>query len=364
MTAAAPRKPRWRAAFILLAALALALAAGLFAAGPSGVREALAALQAFRDGAAEAVGRAVPWPALARPLAVWTRGVLLAPHLFLPLAFILLAEWVVPAMTSQKVLSPALANDFLWYLAEIGVFLAANAWVAETLSGFYGRYVGPPGAGVAASLPDWLAFGFAVLASDLLDWFHHFVRHKVRVFWWFHAVHHAQRDMNAWTNERVHVVEYIVATVIRFVPATVLGVSTAGIMGYALLAAWYTRLCHANIRTNLGPLRYVLVTPQSHRVHHSIRPEHFDKNFGVIFSVWDRVFGTQCPDDDVYPETGIRDATFPQERRWGETLSLRPFLAQQIYPLRLLARRFRPLYRAARRTRREPPAPDVPKIGI
>jgi sterol desaturase/sphingolipid hydroxylase (fatty acid hydroxylase superfamily) len=176
-----------------------------------------------------------------------------------------------------------------------------------------------------------------VLVSDFLAWFHHVVRHKVPLFWWFHTVHHAQRTLNAWTNERVHALDTLAATLIAFLPATVLGVSPPGMMGYVILSAWYTRLYHANLRTNYGILRFVLVTPQSHRVHHSIQPEHRDQNFGVIFSVWDHLFGTQCRDYDVYPETGISDAAFPQERRWADALSLRSFLAQQLYPLRLFA---------------------------
>ena len=89
--------------------------------------------------------------------------------------------------------------------------------------------------------------------------------------------------------------------------------------GLAVVAAWsfaascYTRLTHANVRLRLGPLRWVLVTPQSHRIHHAPDPQYRDTNYGVVFSIWDRLFGTPHPCDDAYPPTGIDDPSFPDE---------------------------------------------------
>jgi sterol desaturase/sphingolipid hydroxylase (fatty acid hydroxylase superfamily) len=100
------------------------------------------------------------------------------------------------------------------------------------------------------------------------------------------------------------------------------------------VARWYTRFYHGNIRTNLGPLRYVLVTPQSHRIHHSIEPRHLDTNFGALFSIWDRLFGTQYRGHDEYPETGIADAAFPHEAKGDLRSLLVTPLAQMAYPLR------------------------------
>lgn len=332
-------RSRGRVALGVVAAVGLLAALVIVAIGPATVVESLYAFQAFRRSAEDAVLGAVPWPVVAQPLAKWTRGVLLAPHLFIPLGFILLAEWVVPAVKSQRIFSVALANDFLWYLAEIGVFLFVNMWAAQGLRDLYQRSFGLATVASVVPLPAWLAFVIAVLIADFIAWGNHYVRHKVPLFWFFHTVHHSQRELNALTNERVHPVEFIVSLLITFLPATVLGVSVGEMMGFVIFSNWHTRLYHANIRSNYGPLRFVFVTPQSHRVHHSARPEHRDRNFGVIFSLWDHLFGTQCRDYDVYPETGIDDVTFPHERQWQATFSLRPFLAQQIYPLRLVAQR-------------------------
>ncbi|NNE09772.1 MAG: sterol desaturase family protein, partial [Gemmatimonadetes bacterium] len=90
-----------------------------------------------------------------------------------------------------------------------------------------------------------------------------------------------------------------------------------------------------------GPLRYVFVTPQSHRIHHSTREEHLDKNFGVIFSFWDRLFRTQVEDADTYPKTGILDETFPHENTARGFALLTTPIVQHLYPFRAIWRDWR-----------------------
>jgi hypothetical protein len=103
-------------------------------------------------------------------------------------------------------------------------------------------------------------------------------------------------------------------------------------MAFVIFQRWYTPFYHGNIRTNLGPLKYILVTPQSHRVHHSLDAGHRDTNFGALFSIWDFILRTQCKDFDVYPETGIEDKGFPHEAKLGmKNLLLTPFY-QLLYP--------------------------------
>jgi sterol desaturase/sphingolipid hydroxylase (fatty acid hydroxylase superfamily) len=107
--------------------------------------------------------------------------------------------------------------------------------------------------------------------------------------------------------------------------------SANAIMGLSVFTLWYTRLYHANIRSNFGPLKHVLVTPQSHRIHHSIEPRHQDRNFSVILTVWDRLFGTLYPSYDEYPQTGVADVEFGT--------GLRGLLAEFAYPFRAAVRR-------------------------
>ena len=87
-----------------------------------------------------------------------------------------------------------------------------------------------------------------------------------------------------------------------------------------------------NIKSNFGPLRYIFVTPQSHRVHHSIEPEFFDLNYGVTLCVWDRLFGTHSHTDHAYPETGIKDPSFPLETKYKASSMPIVLLRQLFYP--------------------------------
>ena len=103
----------------------------------------------------------------------------------------------------------------------------------------------------------------------------------------------------------------------------------------ALSTLYFTAFTHANLRTNLGPLRWVLVTPQFHRVHHGYAPEHIDKNFATALSIWDRLFRTAYTrDEDEYCRTGIHDDEFPLTRDGSVREVVGSYLRQLAYPFR------------------------------
>ena len=122
------------------------------------------------------------------------------------------------------------------------------------------------------------------------------------------------------------------AEVIIFLPVIFFEETLGIIIAYLSIARIQDALSHSNIKTNLGPLRFILVTPQSHRVHHSIEPEYFDMNFGVTLCVWDRLFGTHSPRDDVYPATGVPDQSFPLETDRPLSQLPKTLLGQLSYP--------------------------------
>jgi sterol desaturase/sphingolipid hydroxylase (fatty acid hydroxylase superfamily) len=162
------------------------------------------------------------------------------------------------------------------------------------------------------------------------------VRHKVPLFWRFHTVHHSQRELNVFTDLRYHFLEYIIAKSLIFVPAYMLQLEPLTAFGIAIAIRWHTMTYHANLRSNYGLLRYILVTPQSHRIHHSVLPEHRDQNFGVVFSLWDWIFGTRHPDCESYPETGIDDDWFPLEQQGRRVAVVTNLIRQTFYPFWLL----------------------------
>jgi len=321
-------------AVAIVAALGLALAAGfLLSLRARGLPVTFAGYHAAREHLIDLVSSALP-ARLAFPIGQWLGHVFLSPPFYLATAAILFVEWAWPVRTDQHALSPSFVHDLLWYLVTIGVFVAISGWAWQALRGLYEHHLRALGGGVIPARPMWLRLLLGVIIGDFLAWLHHLIRHKVRAFWLFHEVHHAQRQMNQWTNERVHLVDGLVAMAIQALPLLVLGVPSLETGAFVVAAAWYTRLYHANVRSNFGVLRYLLVTPQSHRVHHSMQPEHEDQNFGVIFSVWDRLFGTLNRDATVYPETGVADPRFPVEGGYADVLGLRALVRQQIHPFR------------------------------
>lgn len=176
---------------------------------------------------------------------------------------------------------------------------------------------------------------------DFHGWLHHYVRHKVPVFWDFHAVHHSQHEMNPFTNQRIHPLDWFIANVVKFIPAFFFANALNVMFSYIVIHRILDRLNHSNVRTNLGFFRYIFVTPQSHRVHHSSIKEHYDRNFGVSMSIWDHLFGTQHRDYNVYPETGIPDTHFPSESTTDVNLLdiIRVYIRQMIYPFKVVLKK-------------------------
>ena len=176
---------------------------------------------------------------------------------------------------------------------------------------------------------------FAFVASDFLFWFTHWCRHKVPTFWYFHAVHHAAPNLNTLTDNRVHFVEAMVSATIVIVPSRLLGLSAPAAFALAVATTYFTAFTHTAVRTNMGPLRYILVTPQSHRVHHSHeKPGDIDVNFGTVFSIWHELFRTQYRGWDEYPDTGIADPEFPLETQALPPALVVSYARMVLYPFR------------------------------
>ena len=234
-------------------------------------------------------------------------------------------------------LSASFRYDLLWYFGNVCFNLAFLGYFALWLNAFYQHYLSFLTIGGVSDWHPMARFALGVLLTDFTRWLSHLIRHKVPAFWAFHAVHHSQTELNIFTDARGHPVDSMVSTVIRFLPMMMFGNPVPVIMAWLVFETVYPKFYHANVRINLGPLRYLLVTPQSHRVHHGLDRIYRDKNFGFTFSVWDRLFGTQFADDTVYPATGIEGKAFPHESGTTPRSQLRSFARQLIYPFRSIA---------------------------
>jgi sterol desaturase/sphingolipid hydroxylase (fatty acid hydroxylase superfamily) len=252
-------------------------------------------------------------------------------------SLVYLLERHIPARP-RAVFSAGLFLDAGWYVATMLFRLAFLGAYVALLHQFYQHYLSFLTIEAVAQWGELPRLLLAVVVADFLRWLSHLVRHKVPLFWAFHAVHHSQVDLNLFTDARVHPVDRMVSATIRFIPLLMLGIELPVILAWAVFETIYPKFYHANVKLNFGRLRYLLVTPQSHRVHHAVAPEYRDRNFGYIFSVWDRLFGTQHPDSASYPETGIADPAYPLEADRRPHALAMDFLRQLIYPFETVIR--------------------------
>ncbi|NUN47393.1 MAG: sterol desaturase family protein [Candidatus Brocadiae bacterium] len=274
----------------------------------------------------------------AEPLRARVTDHLFAKSFLAVMSLTLALEWLIPARPRQRWWSVGAVQDLGWFFYE-GVLHASIVltWVALLAHG-RDRWLPdlplPPFAG----LPTGWKIALGLLATDLCMWIQHWLHHRIPWLWKLHAVHHAQTELNFFTDFRYHVLEYVVRHTLLAVPLILLRVEIPHILALSVFLRWYTRFYHANIRTDLGALRYLLVTPQSHRIHHSIEERHHDRNLGSIFSIWDFLFRTQYRGWSEYPESGIRDADFPLETSRSPLEVLVTPVRQMAYPLACIGR--------------------------
>lgn len=134
-----------------------------------------------------------------------------------------------------------------------------------------------------------------LLFRGFISFFTHFLMHKIPFLWRIHRVHHLDTEMDVSTNVRFHPFEFLVNTIVGVPILMLFGFPVWVLMLYELLDVVVTLVSHANIsfpRKIEKVLRYLIVTPDLHRVHHSSYQPETDTNFGAVFPVWDILFGT------------------------------------------------------------------------
>ena len=153
------------------------------------------------------------------------------------------------------------------------------------------------------SLPLWVEVLASILILDLAIWAQHLVTHKVPLFWRFHRVHHADRDFDVTTALRFHPVEILASMGLKIGLVYLIGPQAIAVVLFEVILNGTAMFNHSNLRLPLWldrAVRLVLVTPDMHRVHHSIHRHEHDSNYGFALSVWDRIFRTYRP----MPEAG------------------------------------------------------------
>lgn len=147
----------------------------------------------------------------------------------------------------------------------------------------------------ALTLPHWLVVGLSVLLLDLIIYGQHVVFHFVPPLWRLHKVHHADLDFDVTTALRFHPLEILLSMGIKFVTIVGLGTPALAVLIFEVLLNATAMFNHGNVSLPNGIdriLRNFIVTPDMHRVHHSVIPQETNSNFGFNLPWWDYLFGT------------------------------------------------------------------------
>lgn len=139
----------------------------------------------------------------------------------------------------------------------------------------------------------YLNFVLIYLLSDLKEYIRHYIAHRFEPIWRFHEFHHSADEFVLITTDRSHVAEISLHAFYDTVLYVLVGATYMDILALGYLQQLHLLLQHSNINSDWGFVgKYFLISPNMHRIHHSIDPKHYNKNFGVLFVFWDRLFGT------------------------------------------------------------------------
>ena len=263
---------------------------------------------------------------------------MISPYL-IGLAFasvaVALAERLFPWRAEQRVLRPRFFSDVIYlvfnaHFLGVALYWLANRLVLPPLDGWLERahlhdvlY-----RGLASAWPTWAQILVLVVVFDLVQWGIHRLLHAVPWLWPFHQIHHSVTDgeMSWIVSFRFHWMEAVIYKSLQFGLMAFFGFGPTAVLFQALFGTFIGHLNHANLDLGHGAWRYVLNSPRMHLWHHAA--EGPARNFGVIFSAWDWIFGTAYLPEPPPPHLG-----FPGVERLPRT-----FLGQALWPLsRLLA---------------------------
>lgn len=179
-------------------------------------------------------------------------------------------------------LGSSLTINLLFGLATVGVF----------------TYIGIHHIGLLhlVELPLWIELLIAIMFLDLVaQYLVHYLLHKIKWMWRFHMIHHSDTKVDATTGTRHHPGDYILREVFALVAVIIIGAPFAFYMVYRIVTIFFTYFSHANVNMPVAIDRIIsliFISPNMHKFHHHFERPWTDTNFGNIFSIWDRIFGT------------------------------------------------------------------------
>ena len=178
--------------------------------------------------------------------------------------------------------------------------------------------------------PAWLAVIGSLIVLDLAIWAQHVVFHRIPVLWRLHRMHHSDVDIDVTTALRFHPIEIALSMLIKMTVVVLLGAPAVAVVLFEVILNGMAMFNHGNVCLPAPldrALRAAVVTPDFHRVHHSVHPEETNSNYGFNLSIWDRLFGTyraQPRDGHEAMTIGLDRFRASRDRRLDRVL-LQPF---------------------------------------
>lgn len=216
---------------------------------------------------------------------------------FLLGTFMLMALWEIVAPLRVPETSKAIRWPNHLMLAAVNMVLVRVLFPLAAVA--LAVYAGERGIGLfnVMAIPYALAIIASFLVLDLAVYLFHLLFHAVPALWRVHRVHHADLDIDVTTGVRFHPIQMVLAVIVKSIVILALGPPALAVLTFEVASHAITLFNHGNVK--IAPsldrvLRWLVVTPDMHRVHHSIHTAETDSNFGFVLPWWDRVFGTYC----------------------------------------------------------------------
>ncbi len=212
--------------------------------------------------------------------------------------------------------APFFRDYFTTDLVYLATALGLGTWMAalyvEPLAAWIGAHVPLPRV-TEFDVPFWAAVPAALVLYDLGSWITHFLLHRYDTLWEFHKIHHSTRIVDWLATFRSHAVEQLLRNVIPPAIPIVLGLPLDATLYAGGLYAAFAVFNHSNTQLNLRSVEWLLITPRLHRMHH-LTGSTCQKNFGTVFSLWDRLFGSFAATADESGGFGVpgETGTYPQ----------------------------------------------------
>lgn len=268
---------------------------------------------------------------------------MLRTFIIISLGFVVL-ERLLPWRKDQPLLRKGFFSDVLYVLfngylfsrlfyASLATYIAVHFSMAMQNLGVWDTLH----SAIMRSQPLWIQFAVLFLIQDFLKWCIHNLLHRIPALWVFHKVHHSVEVMDWMGNMRYHWVEILVYNGLLFIPLSFLGFNPYLFYWTGLIEILIGHFNHSNVRLNIKWIGYFLNSPRMHIWHHAADdPEAINKNFGIVLSLWDWIFGTAyMPANRAPSKLGFADI---REYPSG-------FLLQYIFPISLLFRKKQELNR-------------------